>query len=401
VTEPTAAPEAPDTPPEAPPTPPAPPPAPAGPRLTMFELARLEEARRQAAEVDVSVRESAQTARSVARPSRLLPISAVIVAAAVVMRLYRPTQDVVGEARYAREVSVGAEVERTPLSLGSSAAFGKSGGVLVRVAMPGQEIEFPFATRVDAERVQYQWVRARDSSDAAGPRPITGETVVTPLQPGIYRLALVFRDAPDTRQILNDVSVAVLVPFAQKVGGVLNGYRIGSYPFERFRGEHPLGFIEVDARTVDLPISRHLKLADFVTHDDQQQWPKYAAVSPRLLDKLELVAAEVASIRGVADPVRIRVDVHSGFRTPLHNQSVEGSALNSRHQYGDAADVAIDADGDGRFTAFDSRIVAIAAEMVERRNPELTGGLGVYVSAKYRTPYVHIDARGKKARWWG
>jgi uncharacterized protein YcbK (DUF882 family) len=352
--------------------------------------------------VDVSVRESARTARSVARPSRLFPIGAVIVAAAVVLRLYRPTQDVVGEARYAKEVGGGAEVERTPLSLGSSAAFGKSGGVLVRVAMPGQAIEFPFATRVDPERVQYQWVRARDSSEAAGPQPITGETVVAPQQPGIYRLALVVRDAPaDTRQILNDVSVAVLVPFAQKVGGVLNGYRIGAYPFERFRGEHPLGFIEVDARTADLQISRHLKLADFVTHDDQQQWPKYAAVSPRLLDKLELVAAEVASIRGVADPVRIRVDVHSGFRTPLHNQSVEGSALNSRHQYGDAADVAIDADGDGRFTAFDSRIVAIAAEMVERRNPELTGGLGVYVSAKYRTPYVHIDARGKKARWWG
>ena len=398
MSEPIAAPvEQTDAPPESPETSP-----PVAPRLTMFELARLEEARRRAAEVDVSVRESARTARSVARPSRLLPISAVIVAAAIALRLYRPTQDVVGEARYAKEVGGGAEVERTPLSLGSSAAFGKSGGVLVRVAMPGQEIEFPFATRVDPQRVQYQWVRARDSSEAAGPQPITGETVVTPLQPGIYRLALVVRDAPpDTRQVLNDVSVAVLVPFAQKVGGVLNGYRIGSYPFERFRGEHPLGFIEVDARTADLPISRHLKLADFVTHDDQRQWPKYAAVSPRLLDKLELVAAEVASIRGVTDPVRIRVDVHSGFRTPLHNQSVEGSALNSRHQYGDAADIAIDADGDGRFTAFDSRIVAIAAEMVERRNPELTGGLGVYVSAKYRTPYVHIDARGKKARWWG
>jgi uncharacterized protein YcbK (DUF882 family) len=370
----------------------------------MFELARLEEARRQAAAVDVSVRDSAREARVVVRrPSRLIPISVLIVAAAVVLRLRRPTEDIVGAARYAKEISPGAEVERglPTLSMGT-AAFGKSGSVLVRVAMPGQIIEFPTSTPADPIHLAYQWVRVADSTEADVPRPFAGPAVVAPSVPGIYRLSLVSRTSGSLeRRVMNDVSVAVLTPFSAKVGGTLNGYRIGTYPFERFSGERPLGFIQIDARTAELHISRHIKLSDFITHDDQQRWPKYAAVSPRLLDKLELIAGEVATIRGVSDPLRIRIDVHSGFRTPLHNQSVEGSALNSRHQYGDAADVAIDADGDGRFTAFDSRIVAIAAEMVERRNPELIGGLGVYVSARYRTPYVHIDARGKKARWWG
>jgi uncharacterized protein YcbK (DUF882 family) len=373
-------------------------------RLTMFELARLEEARRQAAAVDTAVRQSASSTRAIRRPSRLIAFSALLVAATAVMRLYRPLQELEGERRFEREIGAGAEVERT--SVAASAArlggYGKSGNVLVRVAMPGQIIEYPpSAPPADPAHLDYQWVRTADSSIADVPRPLGGPAIVAPNQPGLYHLSVVARTGIAPRRVLNDLTLAVLVPFAQKVGGTLNGYRIGSYPFERFGGERPLGFIEVDRRNADVPVTRHLRVADFLTHDDQTQWPRYAAISPRLLDKLELVVAEVARIRGAQDPLRIDIDVHSGFRTPLHNQSVEGSALNSRHQYGDAADVAIDADGDGRFTAFDSRIVAIAAEMVERRNPELVGGLGVYVSPKYRTPYVHIDARGRKARWWG
>jgi hypothetical protein len=27
--------------------------------------------------------------------------------------------------------------------------------------------------------------------------------------------------------------------------------------------------------------------------------------------------------------------------------------------------------------------------------------LGMYTSSRYRTPYVHIDARGKRLRWQG
>ena len=31
----------------------------------------------------------------------------------------------------------------------------------------------------------------------------------------------------------------------------------------------------------------------------------------------------------------------------------------------------------------------------------LVGGLGIYTSRRYRTPYLHIDVRGKRSRWRG
>jgi hypothetical protein len=77
------------------------------------------------------------------------------------------------------------------------------------------------------------------------------------------------------------------------------------------------------------------------------------------------------------------------------------AAGDSRHQYGDAADVAIDADGDGRVTVRDESLVARAVDQVEDEHPELVGGLGLYTSGQYRTPYVHIDARGTRSRWKG
>ena len=94
-------------------------------------------------------------------------------------------------------------------------------------------------------------------------------------------------------------------------------------------------------------------------------------------------------------------DVHSGFRTPAHNAGVWRAAQDSRHEYGDAADLAIDANGDGRITLADQLIVARAVEQVELEHPDLVGGLGLYTSRNYRTPYVHIDTRGKRSRWKG
>jgi uncharacterized protein YcbK (DUF882 family) len=200
--------------------------------------------------------------------------------------------------------------------------------------------------------------------------------------------------------VIGCVSLAVLVPFAYKIGSAsLNGYRIGTYASEWHAGERPVGFLEVDAGSADLPVSEHLRLRDFLTRDEQTQWPRYAVLNPRILDKLELVLAEVYKLRG--RQVQVDIDVHSGFRTPRHNARVEGAAVNSRHQFGDAADVAIDADGDGRLTSFDGRIVAAIVEFIERKNPDLVGGLGLYVGPGHATPYVHIDARGTRARWWG
>ena len=202
--------------------------------------------------------------------------------------------------------------------------------------------------------------------------------------------------------------VAVMVPFAEKVHGILNGYRIGTYVAERLRRRlapddaPPVGFIQVHEHDADLPVSEHFHLRDFITHDAQDDvWPKYVALNPRLLDKLELVVDKLAEFRGDSLGPALSLDVHSGFRTPLHNEHVVRSARDSRHQYGDAADIAIDVDGDGKVTLKDERLVARAVDEVEAEHPELVGGLGLYTSRRYRTPYVHIDARGTRSRWRG
>jgi uncharacterized protein YcbK (DUF882 family) len=289
-------------------------------------------------------------------------------------------------------------------------AFGESREVKVRFAMPGDMVEFPLAVSGDPAALAYQWVPLGDTVAVDSATKLAGATVTAPARPGFYHLVLLRRgdvaEAPLVKETMVEPTLAVMVPFAQKAGGLLNGYRIGTYLAERLgvggRHERPEGFLEVQLGEIDLPVSKHFRLSDFITHDTQRDvWPKYVALNPRLLDKLELVVAEIARRRGLTPDAELALGVHSGFRTPAYNANVKRAASDSRHQYGDAADVVIDADGDGRITSSDSKLVASAVETVEMTYPDLVGGLGLYTSRRYRTPYVHIDARGKRSRWRG
>jgi uncharacterized protein YcbK (DUF882 family) len=283
-------------------------------------------------------------------------------------------------------------------------AFGVSMGVALREAMPAESLDFPIEVSNDPEDLEYRWVPVgHGAADTVATRPLEGSTVVAPESPGVYRLAL---SQNGVEQIITEPAVAVLVPFAEKIHGFLNGYRIGTYLAERLgtRGmkERPDGFIQDTEDMLDLQVSRHFRLRDFITHDQQDEvWPKYVALNPRLLDKLELVLAKLAQYRGEDSLPTMALDVHSGFRTPAYNKSVTRSARDSRHQYGDAADVVIDADRDGRITMKDIRLIVKAVDEIEREHPGLVGGVGQYTSRIFRTPYVHIDARGTRSRWRG
>jgi uncharacterized protein YcbK (DUF882 family) len=321
-----------------------------------------------------------------------------VVAALGVIGFYTPPRQLLS-APFASLASRDSALALLPNAEAGPEAFGLSGGVNVRFTLPNDTLTYPIELRGDQQALAYQWVRLNNKALVGGSaRPLAGPTLVAPAAPGFYQLALV---RGDERRVVAGPTLAVKVPFAHKLGAVLNGYRIGTYLAERLGGNHdrPDGFVEVAADLVDLPLTKHFRLGDFLTHDSQQTWPRYAAVSPRLLDKLELVLAEIARVNGRDPQMMISVEVNSGFRTPLHNRRVKLAAGDSRHQYGDAADVKIDANFDGRYTALDARLVALAAEMVEREHPELVGGIGLYTSRRYSTPYVHIDARGRRARW--
>ena len=315
------------------------------------------------------------------------------------VQLYRDSNDVTGSSFANLSAAIAPELE-SPSATPTADAFGRSGEVKVRFSLPGEPIEFPLAIGGNADSLTYQWVTVGDSVAIGEPRPLTADRPVAPTIPGFYHI-MIGRDL--ARTIVHEPTLAVMVPFDRKLGNWLNGYRIGTYLSERIggsrgRSEVPVGFVEVRPELLELPLSKHLKLADFVTHDDQNNvWPKYVVLNPRLLDKLELVLSDL----GGASRPELEIDVQSGFRSPSHNGRVRRAARDSRHQYGDAADVQIDANGDGKITLTDEIRVMLAVDRVERAHPDLVGGLGIYTSRRYRTPYLHIDARGKRSRWTG
>lgn len=201
-------------------------------------------------------------------------------------------------------------------------------------------------------------------------------------------------------------------PFHLKLGSWIGAYLVGYWPAERRRVSssayaNPSDFIEVTPANEDTYVSEHFRLRDFLTHDQATVWPKYLVLREALLDKLELVLQDLA---------RHGIDTHhvlvlSGFRTPAYNLALgdeSGRARESRHQYGDAADIIIDGDGDGRMDDLnldgridqgDVRVIERAVERVEHKYPDLAGGLGLYDAMGPHGPFAHIDVRGEVKRW--
>jgi hypothetical protein len=223
-------------------------------------------------------------------------------------------------------------------------------------------------------------------------------------RPGVYQAAEDVMGRP--------FAFISLIPFGSKAGGTVGDYRVGFWPSERRRArseayENPEGFIEVTPENQDTFVSEHFRLRDFLTHDQRDVWPKYLVLREALVDKLELVIDDLA-----AHGVRVEhMVVMSGFRTPQYNaQGVGrgGRARDSRHQFGDAADVFVDNDGNGRMDDLnhdrrvdsrDARVILQAVERVERAHPELVGGASVYRATKAHGPFAHVDTRGARARW--
>jgi len=219
--------------------------------------------------------------------------------------------------------------------------------------------------------------------------------------PGVHEVA------PDSG---SSFSFVTLTPWQRKLGSHVNGYHMGFWPGERRavteQYENPEGFIEVTALNADTRISTHFTLRDFLTHDQAHVWPKYVVLREELLDKLELMLSALQSF-GVATQ---HVVVLSGFRSPQYNARGvgEGMARSSRHQFGDAADIIIDANRDGRMDDLnhdgrvdfaDAQVIDRAIALVEHKHPDLVGGLGLYHETGPSGPFAHIDVRGTRARW--
>lgn len=234
--------------------------------------------------------------------------------------------------------------------------------------------------------------------------------VLAPGEPGVWRVAVKIGEAI---RPLSDFNLITLKPFSTKQRGRIGLYYLGNWPNERARARAryapPSGFIEVTLENRDTYVSEHFRLGDFLTKNQFEVWPKYLVLETRLLDKLELVLAELRALGVRTDGVRVL----SGFRTPQYNRGggdPRGRAGLSRHMYGDAADIYIDNDGngamddlngDGRVNIRDARVIQDAVDRVERAHPELVGGCGIYPGTGSHGPFTHIDTRGFRARWIG
>lgn len=242
-----------------------------------------------------------------------------------------------------------------------------------------------------------------------------GEERVSPLAALVPALASVSPGVRETGLAAPDgapIWLLGMIPLRAKLGATWRGYRVGFWPGERASGRSsrytlPAGFIEVTRENQDLPLSTSFRLRDFLTHDQADVWPKVLVLRLPLLDKLELIAE---ALEGLGRPGALRV--MSGFRTPQYNAlgvgRLGGRARDSRHMYGDAADIYVDADGDGRMddldgdgriTVNDAAWLARVAERVESRQPSLVGGIGIYRANAVHGPFVHVDVRGTPARW--
>ena len=222
--------------------------------------------------------------------------------------------------------------------------------------------------------------------------------------PGVYTV--------DDTATKRPFSLIALLPFTAKSGSKVGSYLVGSWPGERRAQRaggayvNPAGFIRVTPENQNTQVSEHFRLRDFLTKDQQNVWPKYLVLREPLVDKLELIIQDLAT-RGISVK---RMTVMSGFRTPQYNQRGvgKGRAVDSRHQFGDAADVFVDNDGngrmddlnrDGRVDHRDAQVILDASDRIERAYPTLVGGGGLYRATRAHGPFAHIDVRGSRARW--
>lgn len=283
---------------------------------------------------------------------------------------------------------------------------GLSGAVKVSIVNPGDSIDLPGSADslpADAQIV----LRPTDGAGGTGAAEVPATQA--PAQGGIWNLVLRMRDAI---RPASDVSVITLVPLSEKRAGRIGSYRIGNWPYEQGGAPKaiyrpPPGLIRVTQENKEMWLSEHIQLKDFITKGQENVWPKYVAVQPRVLDKIELVVQELELM---GHPVE-NIFAVSGFRTPAYNAgggNTVGRGALSRHMYGDAMDIAIDNDrngimddlnGDGRINLADARVIGAAVDRVEKKYPQLVGGMHYYPPTGGHQGMVHIDTRGYRARW--
>lgn len=283
------------------------------------------------------------------------------------------------------------ESGRTPLTLEVNDDLQLSYEVFAVYVLPGERLWLSAAgATADADGGQlttvapgeYQWV--------------------APAQPGVARLRF------SSGEHAIRLNAVILHPATRIENGNLFGYRVGEYP-NPLNGNPvyraPDGFIELKSELVDLELSPHFTLGQFPSKQSNG-YPKFLVLRENLLLKLELLLERLNEAGVEAESFTVM----SGYRTPIYNRSI-GNGRHSRHIYGGAADIYVDVsprdgvmddlNGDGALDVRDAQwLYRLANQLFGRpEHAALRGGLGVYRANPAHGPFIHVDARGNRARW--
>lgn len=259
--------------------------------------------------------------------------------------------------------------------------------------LPGENLELRSGVRLDLE------------VDAGLARETTsGWNWLAPEQMGHYPIVLSHGGHS------MKLNIFVMRPAGEVRDGWLGDYRIGEYARKPLRGlsayRPPRGFVEVTPELRKIKVSPHFTLGQFLCKQESG-WPKYMVLRPELLLKLEQVLALVNE-KGIRTD---SFEIMSGFRTPWYNRAIGNRTTFSRHVYGGAADIFIDVpprdgvmddlNGDGRSNKRDADYLydLLDGWKSKPRWARLIGGLASYRATAAHGPFVHVDARGYRARW--
>lgn len=269
--------------------------------------------------------------------------------------------------------------------------------------MPGETVEI--AARSASKAATFRL----ETGLAAQPLRSTGATrwqFAAPKTPGLYPVTVV-REPDGEKMLLN---LFVVMPLSAARDGKLGDYRIGEYPQVPLRGNPvylpPRGLVEVTPANAGTRVSPHFTLGQFLCKQEGS-FPKYLVLREQLVLKLELLLEQFNQAGFRADTFGFI----SAYRTPYYNARIE-NVLYSRHTWGDAADIYLDGDGDGRMDDLDGDGQSGAGDgtffrdFVEALSQEawyrlFEGGLGDYKPNAAHGPFVHVDCRGFRARWSG
>ena len=269
-------------------------------------------------------------------------------------------------------------------------------------ALPGEAVDI----RIDEQRPvhEYELKSERGVVRQVAPRRWRW---VAPAETGMVKLSL---EPVGTKGDKDEIELRawIMVPRDRVKNGLLNGFRIGTYPAKALKNnpiyKPPPGFVEVTKDNQNNHLSPHFRLKQFLVKQQMSDWPKYVIVQSKLLLKLEEVLARVRRSGHDVDTLHLM----SAYRTPWYNRSIGNETTYSQHLWGSAADVFVDDNGDGamddlngdkRVDREDATVLMGMVVDVERSSRQLVGGLEAYPATKAHGPFVHLDVRGTPARW--